>query len=365
MRHDQPATMMHLIRPILFLLVLLLVVLWAEFASADSVRIHDLTGSDGPEVTLEQVAELEGDYAQTLAQTVVGQFADGEDEVLIELSEIERILRDAEASLGRLELQGFASCRVVRVQITQPQPEESVAGETPVANPERLEAPITVDSPTTVRATIQRQIADGLGLSADELVFEFSDRDERHLVRSTVAGRNRVESDESAQLGRMTFRVYRFQGTEQVENHNITVAIKQRVLMVVAADHIGRNEIIRRGSVRMREELIDGQEGQIITQTSVAIGQVAARAMQPGDWVTASMIQAPLAVRRRDSVNVSYQRPGVTITFTAEAMEEGSLGQMIEVKNSRTGEAFAAEIVGRQRVRVTTQVAQETTQNPE
>ena len=94
MRRDEPATLMHLIRPLLLLLAVVILLVVAEHAMGDSVRIHDVTGSDGPEVVLSQVAELDGDYAKRFADVVVGRFEQDETQVEIETSAIVQAMRD-------------------------------------------------------------------------------------------------------------------------------------------------------------------------------------------------------------------------------------------------------------------------------
>ena len=55
MRHDEPATMMHLIRPLLLLIAVFALLLMTEYAAGDSVRVLDVSGSDGPEILLSHV----------------------------------------------------------------------------------------------------------------------------------------------------------------------------------------------------------------------------------------------------------------------------------------------------------------------
>ncbi|XAM01008.1 flagellar basal body P-ring formation chaperone FlgA [Phycisphaeraceae bacterium D3-23] len=349
MRHDEPASTMHLIRPLLLLIALVALVCIAELASADTARVHEVTGSAGPGVTLGQVAELTGDYAETLADLEVGELLEDTNEAMITIDAIESALRGQGVSMGRLDLVGFGTCRVVRVDGPAAEPEEPEADPGVVANPDE---PVTVHTPATVREEIVRQLSSGLELDRSSLEFTFRENDARLLQRSVVAGRYRVEPAFEIGLGSVTFRVYEYNGTQRRGESTVRVRVQQRVLAVVAVEPIQRTSIIARHQVRVREVLIDGGEGYVVDDTALVVGQVAARSLEPGDTVTAGAVQAPLAVRRRAIVDVTYLSNGVRINFAAKALEEGSVGETIEIEHDQTREQFSALIIGTNQVRV-------------
>ncbi|MEM9414892.1 MAG: flagellar basal body P-ring formation chaperone FlgA [Planctomycetota bacterium] len=349
MRHDEPASNMHLIRPLMLLLALLALLCFAELASADSARVHEVTGSAGPAVTLGQVAELTGEYAETLADLEVGELVEGESEVTITIDAVEDALRAQGVSMGRLDLVGFGACRVVRVDVPAVEPEEPAHDPGVVANPDE---PVTVHTPATVREEIIRQLCVGLELDRAALEFTFRENDTRLLQRSVVAGRYRVEPAFEIGLGSVTFRVYEYSGTQRRGEFTVRVRVQQRVLAVVAVEPIQRATLITRHQVRVREVLIDGGEGFVVDDTALVVGQVAARSLEPGDTVTAGAVQAPLAVRRRAIVDVTYLSNGVRINFAAKALEEGAVGDTIEIEHDQTREQFSALIIGTNQVRV-------------
>ncbi len=349
MRHDEPASMMHLIRPLLLLVALLLALGLAELASADTARVHDVAGSEGPEITLGQVAELTGDYAQTLADLPVGRLEGGE--TTLDIDAIEVALRARGAAMGRLDLVGYGTCRVVRIEREAPaEPVEATEDPGVAVSPEQR--PVTVYTPATVREEVQRQLAEGLELGRAELEFEFRERDEELLSRSIVAGRYRVEPAFKIALGTTTFHIYEYQGTRRTGERTLRVTTRQRVLAVVATEPIRKGELIARQQVRLQETLVDSDAGLVVDDTELVVGQVASRNLEPGDVVAAGAVQAALAVRRRAVVDVTYLSNGVRISFSGKALEEGSVGQMIEVEHQSTREVFLAQVTGPNQVRV-------------
>ena len=350
MRHDEPASMMHLIRPLLLLVAVLLTLCFAELASADTARVYEVTGSSGGEITLEQVAELTGEYAQSLAGVVVAQLDTDDQETEVGIDAIESALRGADASMGRLDLVGFGTCRVVRVarQVEAPMEPEEEPGV--AVSPERR--PVTVYTPATVRAEIRRQLTEGLGLTPAELELEFRDRDVELLSRSVVAGRYRVEPAFRIGLGTTTFRVYEYQGTRRRGERSVSVTAKRRMLAVVAVEPIRRGALIGPNQVRVREVLVETDMDLVVEDAGLVVGQVAAHSLSEGAVVTAGAVQAALAVRRRANVDVTYLRNGVRISFLAKALEQGAVGDTIEVQHQITQEIFVARVTGDNQVRV-------------
>lgn len=351
MRRDEPATMMHLIRPLLLLLGVLALLLVTEQAAGDSVRIIDVAGSDGPDILLSHVAELEGDYAAKYAGVVVGRFDEGATKIEIDAQAILTAMRDEGAKLGLLDLMGFGKCTVHRTYNTVQRAKASVS-EPPATNIDRQGGgAVTLDSPTTVRSLIEQHIAKETGLGLSNLQITFSDRDASLLGQSAVAGRYEIEPMSAVMLGRATFKVQGYVGTQrQGGAKNLSVDIKQRVIAVVATDRIDRGEMITRRQVRLSEVLIDDIGQPYLSQTSMVTGQVASGTIMPGTLITSSEVRLPTAVKRRGQVAVELKTSGVKITFNAIAQEEGAVGDTIEVLNPLTKERFVATVAGRGKV---------------
>ncbi len=65
----------------------------------------------GPTITLTDVAELDGEYAETLGELVVGRFADGQDELTVQLATVRRVLTESQANWSDLSLRGRSRMR--------------------------------------------------------------------------------------------------------------------------------------------------------------------------------------------------------------------------------------------------------------
>lgn len=351
MRHDEPATMMHLIRPLLLLLAVLTVLLLTETAAGNTLRIFNVAGSDGPDIMLAQVAELEGEYANAYAGVVVGRFEDGAAKVELATSDILKAMQEGGARLGMIDLKGFGKCTVHRT-FNSPQRIETTSGEPPAANiDERAGSAITLQSPTTVRLLIEQSIAKEIGIGLGALHITFEDRDAQLLAQSAVAGRYEVTPISGAVLGQVAFEVQGYTGTQrQGKPATVRARVSKRVLAVIASDAIPRGEMITRRRVRIGEVLIDDETTAYLQETTLVTGQIASQAIKPGELVTSASVELPVAVKRRQRVTVQLATPGVKITFNGIAQDEGVVGESIEILNPVTKERFVATVVGRGKV---------------
>lgn len=351
MRHDEPATMMHWIKPLMLLIGVLVLLLIADLAYGDSVRIYDVAGSDGPDILLSQVAELDGEYAEQFGEVVVGALPEGESKIDVEAAAILSAIRDQGAKLGLLDLSGFGQCTVHRTFTSQDRAEQDDS-EPAVANIDaRLDGSVTVNRPTTVRSMIRRAVAESMGVGEDRLKITFDRRDEELLNDSAVAGRYEVEPVAEPTLGAVSYRVTAYRGTEKAgQARTVSAQVQQRVIAVVASERIGRGELITRRQVRLREVLIDHVGERYVQDTALVTGQVAAQTLDAGEVISSASVKMPIAVKRRERVSVELNKGGIRITFNGMALDNGAVDQVIEVENLQTRERFMATVTARGKV---------------
>lgn len=348
MHRDKPA---NIVRQARLLLLIAVVLLLTDHAYGDTVRVYSSAGSDGPDVTLAQVAELEGEHANQYARLVVGRF-DGDAATLeLDMNAIITAMKQDGARLGVIDFKGFGSCTVHRTfnkpRRAQPSPAEPAASNIDA----RGRGPVTVYTPTTVRSLIEHTVAEALGVAADSLDVSFSPRDEDTLKQSAVAGRFDVETQSPITLGRVAFRVQGYEGTQRKGPAKVIHAqVSQRVLAVIAAVPVSRGETITRRHVRLAEVLIDDQAQAYLQDTQLVTGQVADNPIQAGDIITSVDVNQPLAVKRRERVSVELDTGGIRITFNGIAHSEGAIGETVEIENQLTKQRLSATVLARGRV---------------
>src|SRR4030095_14307182 len=106
------------------------------------------------------------------------------------------------------------------------------------------------------------------------------------------------------------------------------------------AKPLSGKQIITESDVIQRRTLIDRQIEDTVLDAPQTVGQQAARDLKPGTVLTARLVDAVQLVRPGQFVTVVYRRGAIELKTVARAMEGGSFGQTIRVKNESTKDVF-------------------------
>jgi flagella basal body P-ring formation protein FlgA len=82
---------------------------------------------------------------------------------------------------------------------------------------------------------------------------------------------------------------------------------------------------------------LDAPAGVAVRDRSSVVGKMAVRTLLPGRAIPLSAVNNPRLVRNGGKVTLTYVEGGVTIATTGDAMQDGSVGQMVKVRNSDSG----------------------------
>ena len=83
----------------------------------------------------------------------------------------------------------------------------------------------------------------------------------------------------------------------------------------------------------------------IITQTSQIVGKTPKRNLQVGKLIRTSDIEDIRYVKRGDLVTVTLQAPSMTLTVQGKAMDDGTLGETIRIKNLQSNKIVNGKII--------------------
>lgn len=85
------------------------------------------------------------------------------------------------------------------------------------------------------------------------------------------------------------------------------------------------------------------------------VGLEARRRLLPGRPVRRDDVQEPQLVRRGEPVDVIYRAPGVEVTVTARALEDGSRGSLVTATNLESGRRLSGLVTGPGQITLATQ----------
>ena len=84
----------------------------------------------------------------------------------------------------------------------------------------------------------------------------------------------------------------------------------------------------------------------IVTEAGQAVGLAARQPLRPGQMLRQTDLTKPEVVTRNESVTITYEVPGITLTMRGKAMEGGAQGEIINVLNIQSKRTIQATIVG-------------------
>ena len=107
-------------------------------------------------------------------------------------------------------------------------------------------------------------------------------------------------------------------------------------------------QLIQNGDVIEKRILSDSLPGDPLVTKGQAVGQQASRELKPGTVLNARMLDPVELVKSGQFVTITVSHGAVSIKTVARAMESGSLGQTIKVKNETTKDIFDVVLTGTQ-----------------
>jgi len=330
----------------IFALITAVVTLLASSAAAgDSVRLHQRIAAPGPQVHLSEIAELSGSAADALKDLVVGQFADEQATTTITLEHIAGVLTDAGVNWARLSLAGCETCTVERLADLPAAP--AIDAENPtlfLANPA---GGLSVDGPLTIGEKLTAFIHELTDIDSANLRITFADGDQPLLSQPVLSDRFEFEPMAQGIPGRLPITIRRYRDDQPVQTDRVRVDVEQRYLAVVTVQPIQRRQALTYDDVQIREVYIGSAGGKPMTDVDAVVGQVCTTSIRAGEVVLARHLQPPRLVRRGEYVTVRCFAGNLVIKTVARAMQDGSIDDVIRVRNQASGGDFYVRVTGR------------------
>lgn len=203
-----------------------------------------------------------------------------------------------------------------------------------------------------VKARILDALADrGLSGEAD---IEFATRFEQfHLPVGSVPTVNVEGLDYYERTGRFTALIGA-PGLAANLQKRISGRVFNTVEVPVLRERLLSGDVIREAQieyVRMNAERV---QRDVITDVSDIIGMTPKRGMRAGQPIRSIDIIRPVMVPKNSLVIIVHRVPNMTLTAQGKALEAGSEGDVIQIKNSQSNQVIEAEVIAPGRVAVKT-----------
>jgi flagella basal body P-ring formation protein FlgA len=299
------------------------------------------------------------------------------------VQELKQILHDAGVSLSGINFSGAVSCTVDRTDVTvdegkalqkwvaareapgkaaearpaKPRPAKPQevpalfpAEETPAAQTDEqpIETARAAEGPFhTLRDILAEDLAQRLGLDVAQLQLQFNLRDDQVLSLAEPQFKFNVVPQRARALGPVSWQVevVTDTGVQRVEVAAMAKAWQDQIVLVRP---ISGKQLIRDEDVTLKRALVDKLDDQPLLAHDQVVGNQAARDLKPGTVFNAKMVEPVPLARTGQFVTVTLTTANVKVKTVARAMESGSYGQTIKVKNEATKEIYEVILTGPQ-----------------
>ncbi|MEX2545516.1 MAG: flagellar basal body P-ring formation chaperone FlgA [Phycisphaeraceae bacterium] len=321
-----------------------MLLLAAGSARAGLVYLRPETRVDVDVVTLADVAELHGEYAQSLGDVEILRLdAEANDHELTR-RRLRSVLGDAGVHWGRLTIRGRETCMIRRAAPAAAHAAASDA-EAPV---ERVDAPAPVaPSPGTLGARIERLIVDLADAEREALRIRFRERDADRLALPLTEHRFELQPATVSGVGRVPVMVQRYEGDRELDRFTIMADVERRVTALVATQTIGRGQRLGREHFERRELYLDVDRGEPLADFELIRGRHADAVLREGTVLYPDHVRSPTLVRRGERITVRATAGELMVRTSARADDTGAMGDIIAVRNERTRQGFLVRITGR------------------
>lgn len=139
---------------------------------------------------------------------------------------------------------------------------------------------------------------------------------------------------------------YRLSCTQPQWNQDVTAQAKVSVLLLVARHTLDRDQALTAEDVKVERQELARHDRGFFGKVEQVVGQTAKRRIRAGQMLTAELLDAPLWVRRGQSVTIVARHDGIEASTLGEALANGREGEVVRVRNRGSEKIIDAQVIG-------------------
>jgi flagella basal body P-ring formation protein FlgA len=341
-----------------------------------SIELRSEATITGPELRLKQIArwsDRDAEFFRNTGELVLDRLDGRSPYRVVELAEVRKILADAGVNLAMIRFTGPMSCTINRSD-TKPDPDAALAKfiaareepaasapAAPLPTPREVKAPATMPAFATatsieasstngvrsLRELLVEDLSIRLKVPAAQLQVNFNPKDEKVLNLCEPQFRFNLDPQRVFNLGSVSWNVTLVAngGSQKVEIAGTARAWQNQV---VVNRPISNRSVIRKEDLVEKRTLVDRLPDETLLTSAQCVGQQASRDLQTGMVLTARMVEAVPLARVGQLITVSLAQGNVRVKSVARALEGGSFGQRIRVRNESTNDIYDVVLTGQQ-----------------
>lgn len=330
-------------------------------AGENVVRLHATAVVTRGEVTLADVATVEGDAADLATTWSIAAAPHPGASGVIELSQLQNILSRRGVNLSRWVFRGSSRCVIARPAVAsmmKPGPAGARSSDRAATRPADLQtatrpagepAP-AVDTPLSLEQAIHAYLSRRVKDTGGTLSLRFSPGAARLLSLARPTHEFSITDRGSRALGAIPLEVTISTAGQPDQVVQVLCDASLQKQVVVAAGAVNRGEVIQAGHLAAETRTFERLEAVGLADAAALIGQRARRLIRPGEQIALADIEPMPLVERNDLVTVTVRRGGLTITGTARAMNAAGFGEAVTLRSELSKETFTGVVTGQKTV---------------
>jgi flagella basal body P-ring formation protein FlgA len=127
--------------------------------------------------------------------------------------------------------------------------------------------------------------------------------------------------------------------------YEYVVRARVTAMVAIAAAPVAANEALTDAQVTIERRDISNIADPVSNPTD-AVGQMSRRMLRPGDILRSGQLSSPVLVKRGDAVMMIARREGIEVSMAGEALDAGSKGAVVRVRNAGSGQVVRMRVAG-------------------
>jgi flagella basal body P-ring formation protein FlgA len=127
--------------------------------------------------------------------------------------------------------------------------------------------------------------------------------------------------------------------------YEYVVRARVTAMVAIAAGPVAANEALTDAQVTIERRDISNIADPI-SNPADAVGQMSRRMLRPGDILRSGQLSSPVLVKRGDAVMMIARREGIEVSMAGEALDAGSKGAVVRVRNAGSGQVVRMRVAG-------------------
>ncbi len=328
----------------------------ATVSASGTLSLRSAAVVSGVDVRLRDVcrwSDADATAFAPLAELAVDRMGEGGTNRELTIDALRSTLHDAGVNLATVRLAGSATCIVTR-DITagpatapagEPTAVTAVSAVSPATRPSALEAECNPFH--TLRDRLIADAAQRFNVPAGDLQVTFAASDASLLNLAEPTFRFDLDARRVRDLGKVQWDVTVMNGSAS-QRSTVTADARLWQTQLVLTSAADFHQVLRDKDVAERRVLVAERGDDALLTRKQAVGQQAARDLKPGTVLTGKLIDPVPLARVGQYVTVTLCQGGVQVRTVARALQGGTYGQSIKVKNDATRDEFQVTLTGPQ-----------------